>query len=212
MLFRSEETVIEQSAVLLGNAPNHYHWLMDYLPRLSIVEAFRDLAELPLVVGGDLEAGQAQMLGHLGIAPERLLKVDLERVYRFRQLWVPAQLVDRMRLHPGAIEWMHARIARPGQCVRRMFISRRDAARRRLVNEDEIIEIVSAHGFEIVLPAMLNQVDQARLFTEAASVIGVAGAGHVSKRLVIARTLSLARDAKSDCIHPGWSLPGKLIS
>ena len=130
-----------------------------------------------LVVGGDLEAGQAQMLGHLGIAPERLLKVDLDRVYRFRQLWVPAQLVDRMRLHPGAIEWMHARIARPGQCVRRMFISRRDAARRRLVNEDEIIEIVSAHGFEIVLPAMLNQVDQARLFTEAASVIGVAGAG-----------------------------------
>lgn len=60
---------------------------------------------------------------------------------------------------------------------RRLYITRVDAAARPLVNETEVINLVAAHGFEVVDPGRLSFADQIALFASASVVIGPHGAG-----------------------------------
>jgi capsular polysaccharide biosynthesis protein len=59
----------------------------------------------------------------------------------------------------------------------RLYISRRKATLRRIVNESEIIPILEAHGFETVLCEDLSLAEQIGLFAKTTAVIGAHGAG-----------------------------------
>lgn len=60
---------------------------------------------------------------------------------------------------------------------RRLYISRRDAARRHVLNEDALEPTLRRHGFEIVTLSGESVARQAALFREAEIVIGLHGAG-----------------------------------
>jgi len=60
---------------------------------------------------------------------------------------------------------------------RRLFVSRADARKRRLVNEDEVFARLEQFGFERLAPGRLPVADQIRLFSEAKVVAGAHGAG-----------------------------------
>jgi capsular polysaccharide biosynthesis protein len=59
----------------------------------------------------------------------------------------------------------------------RLYISRRKAANRRIVNESEISPLLKEHGFEIVLCEDLSLGEQVRLFARTTATIGGHGAG-----------------------------------
>lgn len=58
-----------------------------------------------------------------------------------------------------------------------MFVSRRDASLRRLVNEDEIAAVLAPLGYRTVLGSTLGFAEQARLFAKAETIIAATGAG-----------------------------------
>jgi capsular polysaccharide biosynthesis protein len=58
----------------------------------------------------------------------------------------------------------------------RKFFIRRKSSSRRLLNQDQIEEMVLAKGFSIVSPEELTFLEQVRLFNEAESIIGPTGA------------------------------------
>jgi capsular polysaccharide biosynthesis protein len=58
-----------------------------------------------------------------------------------------------------------------------LFISRRDSARRRVVNEEEIARALEGWGFETVVLRDLEIDDQVRLFAAAGVVVAAHGAG-----------------------------------
>jgi len=60
---------------------------------------------------------------------------------------------------------------------RRVFISRSDAAIRRLADEAEIMAKLEPLGFERVLLSCMSFVDQVQLFNSASVVVGMHGAG-----------------------------------
>ena len=60
---------------------------------------------------------------------------------------------------------------------RRLYISRAGANKRKVVNEQELIEALAALGFESIEAESLRLADQARLFSEAELVVGAHGAG-----------------------------------
>jgi hypothetical protein len=64
--------------------------------------------------------------------------------------------------------------ARP---TRRIYLSRAGVRLRRTENEDEIVAMLAARGFEAVRPETLSHADQVRLFGEAAQVVATGGAG-----------------------------------
>ncbi len=66
------------------------------------------------------------------------------------------------------------RPARPG---RKLMISRADAARRTILNWEEVLPVFQRHGFEVVVLGPLATEAQIALFRDAAQVVGVHGAG-----------------------------------
>lgn len=61
--------------------------------------------------------------------------------------------------------------------TRRLFVSRGDARKRRLKNEDEILARLDRFDFEFVTPGRLSVADQIALFSDAEIVVGPHGAG-----------------------------------
>lgn len=66
---------------------------------------------------------------------------------------------------------------RQGPQVRRVFVSRRDAIRRRLVGDSELAEALSVYGFESVVPGGLSFRQQVDLFSSAEMIVAPHGAG-----------------------------------
>lgn len=61
--------------------------------------------------------------------------------------------------------------------ARRIYISRKFARARRVINEDEVMESLSRHGFECYHPENLSFRKQAALFSRAETVVSIHGAG-----------------------------------
>lgn len=60
---------------------------------------------------------------------------------------------------------------------RKLFISREDAASRRILNWSDIEPIIGNYGFEVVVLSSMTLDEQVSIFNEAAVVVGVHGAG-----------------------------------
>jgi capsular polysaccharide biosynthesis protein len=56
--------------------------------------------------------------------------------------------------------------------TRRLFLTRRHDLYRRLTNEDDVIRVLSRHGFETVAPALLTLPEQIELFSQAEAIVG----------------------------------------
>jgi capsular polysaccharide biosynthesis protein len=67
--------------------------------------------------------------------------------------------------------------SRGARGTRRLFVSRRDAAKRRVVNEDALTFALRGLGFEVVVPGALSFSEQVEAFSEAEIVVGPHGAG-----------------------------------
>ncbi|MBA3352805.1 MAG: glycosyltransferase family 61 protein [Blastocatellia bacterium] len=157
---------------------NYSEWLLGNLPRLAVIEQFAQMSSLPLIVPPDPR--RRESLLRAGVAPERLVDFDngywqVDRLY-FPQL--PSPLANPS---PHAVSWLRQtfldqRSAVPTKRGRRLYVTRRDAQGRRVLNEEEIVSFLQSTGFEVVCPGDLTFADQIELFCEACVVVGPHGA------------------------------------
>jgi hypothetical protein len=61
--------------------------------------------------------------------------------------------------------------------LRRLLVSRRDATKRRVANEDALFTALAAFGFEVIVPGALTFAEQVATFSSAEIVVGPHGAG-----------------------------------
>jgi capsular polysaccharide biosynthesis protein len=159
-------------------AEGYAHWVLDVLPRLIALERVPP-SQPQLVVAQPLAPWQAESLDLLrfGTVPrvtlgDRYLAMDL--------LHLPSYVGSPGHPHPWACEWLRERLvgsARPTAGYRRLYVTRRRALRRRVVNEDELLPILQDLGFEIVECETLSFREQIELFQDAEVVAGPHGAG-----------------------------------
>lgn len=174
---------VEGTVVVLA-APGsrvYYHWLLDVLPRVEIARRAGfggEGTERFLVSGGSLPF-QRETLAALGIGPERVLDTAQYPHLVAERLVVPS--------YPGRAEhpprWVceflrrallpEARDAAPV----RLYVSRADAAERRVANEEEVEEVLRGRGFRTVVLGELPVAEQAALFASAETVAGPHGSG-----------------------------------
>ena len=181
-----ETSTLETPCVLLGGSPQYYHWMVDHLPRLSLVERSEEAAALPLLVNEDLTDFQAQSLEVLGIPSARLVKLKSPDHIRCRRLLVPTNLSHGFgRLHADGVGWLRRafRQETPVTDVHGgafLYVSRRDADRRKLLNEEALIEALAPLGFEVVAPGELPFREQLDAFSAAKLIVGPHGGGLVN--------------------------------
>jgi capsular polysaccharide biosynthesis protein len=173
-----QEVAVEELAVLIGNCREHWHWLTDHLPRFYTVRKFPQLSGLRFVVGNDLTRQQRESLALLGVGPQHLMQLDYDKLYRFKSLWVPSVFTENLTPHPFAIQWLRRTFRTEGMVSgrkSRLFLSRRDAPQRHLINEDEIAALLAEYGFETLVAGELSFGEQVRRFANAEFVVAVTG-------------------------------------
>lgn len=153
---------------------NHFHWTMRQLPKLAIL---RDLG-----LGGQIVLPPKMVLNSVQREGASELGIDLEGLPRMRSQMLTADrltvvhspdltsaVAGSMRVH-----YEHLLDAPTGE---RLYISRRHAGRRRLVNEDEVQRFLESRGFETLVFEGMGFAEQVRRCSRAGVIAGVHGAG-----------------------------------
>lgn len=169
--------VIDGPCVHLGGDHNYCHWITRNLLKLALLEATPH-ENLPLLVNEDLRAYQCEYLELLGIAEERLIRLPRPALVHCSELMVPTSLANHLKMGVG-IQWLRRRLARcmdPGPPTDLLFVSRRDAVVRRLVNEDEFEAALHALGFATLVPGEVSVREQILRFSRARVIVGAHGA------------------------------------
>lgn len=173
---------LEGTVAYLSNdwANNYYHWMQLTLPLLL---AYKELAAGVHIdhyyVGEQVHAGfQQETLDVLGIPVSKVV----------RQPCRADRMLCAFRIHPAEHgvyyrdPWGHQfvrslfiapRQLRPS---RKLFVRRGSSSIRQAENEADVVRSLRARGFEDVAMEGLTVAQQARLFSEAAVVVGVHGA------------------------------------
>lgn len=179
----------------LNRKPNFFHWFLDALPRVFAAEAYENITGRPcfFIVPTDLQRWQWDSLLFMGVRNERLIQVPrglsvrgfsfntLVSTFSHRHIrHSPTGHFDAFS--PPAIQTLALRLAqgagprKSGQTrKRRLYISRGAVQQRRVLNEDQVMEILSPHGFQRVCLENLCLRDQIQLFRDATHVIAPHG-------------------------------------
>lgn len=166
--------------VLTGvDARNHYHWLLDILPRYEVAR----LSGLhwERVIATNITPVQQACFSHLGVDPSTIVTPPFGKQFLLREAVVGTFPSLRFSPSPFAVRFIRGLFA---DCMRsdsdlpsRFYISRRDCTKRRISNEQEVEEFLSKLGFRLIVLEDLEFEQQIQLFANADFIVAPHGAG-----------------------------------
>lgn len=169
-----ESPWIDEECFLLATVwgTNFAHWLMDALPRLSLLEK----AETPLLLGQKTPDFQIQSLQILGFEKENLI-VPSSPLVRCRRLRVHVAAPVSGVPHPACLAKVRERLrCETEEKPRRIYITRQ-GTRRKIINHDVVEPILEEFGFSIVDTETHDFQDQVQMFSNCEAILGAHGAG-----------------------------------
>jgi capsular polysaccharide biosynthesis protein len=167
------------TALLLGasNSDNYYHWLLESLPRWKMLQDAGYTDYDYVLLHSKPFRFQDETLDRLNVPREKRLRCNKNFVHQFDRLVVPAMPFPLWQVTPWACEWVRSLFPGRSGGPERIYLSRRDEKRRRLVNEAELEARLKRMGFVCVQPGKMSVAGQAALFSAAKWVVAPHGAG-----------------------------------
>jgi hypothetical protein len=173
-------------------ATDYYHWLTDYLVQVFAIETYQERTgtDPTVLIPSDPPDWLRDSLSLAGIDPDRTVEWSGARA-RCSRLAVGSLRRHTTSTGDGYIHSPMA-IARLGNRIRAavpdasddadgqsrcLYVSRADAADRRVRNEDALVATLEAYDFERIVPGNHSFEDQVRAFANADIVVGPHGAG-----------------------------------
>lgn len=159
---------------------NHSHWLTAHLPKLLLLRDEGQLGDVFLprertpAIDGSLRL--------LGFDPDSFHQFDAVPFFDVDELTVVS--TDRFRPELIRLVPRAAGVATAPRGTRRLFISRSQASRRRLLNEEAVWPLLASAGFERVHLETLSFEAQVALMRETAVLLGPHGAGFTNMLFV----------------------------
>lgn len=160
---------------LLGGEGDLFAWMFEGVARLWGLEQRARAANLPLVISGALDEDRLSLLGALGIGGERRLPLCADSTLRCRELWAATLPILGDWASPVAVQYLRRRflalLPESRRRARRVYLSRRDCATRRLANETDLLALIESAGFEVVQRKSASLLDLLALFSEAEAIL-----------------------------------------
>ena len=159
---------------------NYAYWLTDSLARLWVL---RGEGDYKLLVPDGATPWQLESLAILGWSGNRIRRQSA-KFAKYEFLLVPSFASDRYACPNGeALRWLAGRFQHVGNgnkngatAAKRYYLSRAKTRFKRVVNEDEVIALLSQHGFEVLLPENHSFEEQISLFRGAGIIVSPFGA------------------------------------
>lgn len=173
---------IELLCPLVPRYQNYYHWTIETLPKLLLLDAFRaETGKQPtLLVPPDPPSWMLESLQLLGGGKYPVRHAEAP-IYRSESMLVPSFIST---VTEAEHEWfkrqtgaLRGEDATDGDTPRRIYVSRAGARERRVHNDTAVLDALSSYGFESYRLEELPVAEQVQLFAEADVVVAPHGAG-----------------------------------
>ncbi|MXO86466.1 DUF563 domain-containing protein [Altererythrobacter aurantiacus] len=152
---------------------NHSHWLTAHLPKLVLLKELGRLDDV--LLPATMTPVMRRSIELLGLDPAAFPTFEVGEVLKVDELTV----LETDRFRGELLAPVREAIASGGDAPasRRIFISRKKAAIRKLANEDDIWPLFEAAGFERVFMEELGFEEQIELMSQTEILAGPHGAG-----------------------------------
>lgn len=188
---------------------NYYHWLLEYLPRVSVFidppnNDFSDLfSYAKIILPPSPTPWMFKSLDMLGVKEDRIIQPVGKQLRVDQLIFIPG-FEQPYNVPLWAIKWLRDRFSSYMNTSdpknKRIYVSRRNAIHRRVRNEDEVVDSLRNYGFvEYVLEDMSLE-EQISLFSQAEIVVGPHGAGF--SNLVFSTNATLIDLFEPTHVHP----------
>ncbi|NAZ85549.1 glycosyltransferase family 61 protein [Kineococcus indalonis] len=169
------------ASLLAPWALNYYHWTVQGVPRVGLLAAAADLAEVDRwLVPRLAHPYLGEWLDHLGVPPSARVEVSgAGRRFTAERLLVSSVPSAGYNVPRWVVDDVRARVAglRRGGGPELLLVDRPGTGRRRLLNREEVLRVVRERGFTVVDLDDATLAEEVALFTSARVVVGVHGAG-----------------------------------
>ncbi|MBK9329835.1 MAG: glycosyltransferase family 61 protein [Sphingobacteriales bacterium] len=158
---------------------NYYHWLLEAVPRLYVMK--EEAPNLTLILNADSPGFIKQYVALFGFKDVSYIQEDY--LVKAEKVIFPGYTSRGLAMYEPILrdmaKWITEKfeVTVPAEATKNIFITRKNARYRRLLNEAEVIDYLSGKGFEIVTLEDLTVKEQIALFVNARNVIGTQGAG-----------------------------------
>ena len=164
---------------------NYFHWFIDTMPRLFLVERFHDLDKIDQILVPPLKYDfHWDSLAAFGFDRSRIVELQPLECVQFDSLLATSSPRGKgSAICPGWIIDRYNEVllkkAREVKSVagKRVYISRRDAPSRMFTNENEVCHFLEDRGFDIVELTPLNLWEKIAVFRDADLIVSQTGAG-----------------------------------
>lgn len=170
-------TRVDEAVALMPLWSNYFHWTVEGLLKLYWVDRYQErLSTQPaILVPAELTSWMKESLELLGYKETDLVRVDWPRVH-VERLLIPSKVESI----PMYSQWIRDRmLGAVGKVYQnsRIYITRRNATKRQVSNEEEVVSALRSLGFEPHALDRLSVKEQIKLFAKADAVVGPHGAG-----------------------------------
>jgi capsular polysaccharide biosynthesis protein len=161
---------------------NYYHWLIDLLPRFGLLKAAGGGwdAYARFLINGAGAHYEGASLTALGLPLDKILYVNASDRFQIDHATIPSMEDSAKAIAPWKVRMLRElRDTMPNgkhDSPRRLYISRRSAAVRRVLNEDKLAPLLREAGFEMIELESRPWLEQVRLFSNAEVILSPHGA------------------------------------
>ncbi len=169
-------TVVSQYA-----SNNYFHWMLNLLPRFELLRraGVRWNGLDAIVINQIRHPFQSHTLDRIGIPVDKLVEAEEDYCGRAETLFATRSLRAAGHRCQFALNFLRDLFQ---DCLsdsggRKIYVSRSDASKRRVVNEKALAPLLEARGIEVVSLSGMSVCDQVRLFSAADVIVAPHGAG-----------------------------------
>ncbi len=159
---------------------NYSHWLLQGCTRLQLLELTAAAASCDrFLVSRDPPPFLLETLERCGVTTARILVATTSpTVYRCEHLLAPGMPRAVTETPRWALDGLRERFGDTPSpnAPARVYIGRGSARRRKVLNENAVVELVATHGFEVVAMDGRTIAEQAALLSRAECIVGPHGA------------------------------------
>lgn len=168
----------------LQGESNLYHFVMDVLPRLGVLEQCPDLAPPELWYAPKATYFQRQLLEMMGIDLDLVIDSSETRHVIAETLVLPSPPAMTIINPPWVVEYLRRKLLPPGMTRvdgRGIYVKRGGGSNNRIVeNEDELMDYLAGRGFQMVQLEGMPVSEKIEHFAQASMIVGAHSAGLVN--------------------------------
>lgn len=174
---------------------NYYHFFVEVVSRFYVLDKNKISVDVPLLLDEVCQKVPQfmELIKLFNKDNRKIIFIKRKEICLVRELYYVSEVniippdyipnaeirAEDMLFDPEAIQYMR-QVLLPKKASKnypkRIFISRKNASKRRGYNEDEVWSVLQQYGFEMVYPEKLSVTEQIALFNSAEWIAGTTGA------------------------------------